>query len=117
MNRRSFISGLIRVGAFVALDPHRVIFDFGKNLFLPQVEVFAPGTWGALKRSDYLWPPKLERNRIDFLNMAKWGKVILVDPRPIRIPMTLSGIPLVEDSRLGLSPSMVFLPNRPKSSS
>jgi hypothetical protein len=36
MNRRSFISGLIRVGSFVAFDPHRVIFDMGWKLFLPQ---------------------------------------------------------------------------------
>jgi hypothetical protein len=35
MNRRSFISGLIRVGAFAAFDPHRVIFDFGRKLFVP----------------------------------------------------------------------------------
>jgi hypothetical protein len=37
VNRRSFISGLIRVGAFAAFDPHRVIFDMGRGLFLPQI--------------------------------------------------------------------------------
>jgi hypothetical protein len=35
MNRRSFIKGLVRVGGLAAFDPHRVIFDFGRNLFLP----------------------------------------------------------------------------------
>lgn len=41
MDRRSFIKGLIRVGACVAFDPHRVIFDMAKGLYLPQ-----PSTWG-----------------------------------------------------------------------
>lgn len=55
VNRRSFISGLIRVGAFIAFDPHRVIFDMAKGLYLPQ-----PGTWGTLDRSQY--PAILRRN-------------------------------------------------------
>jgi hypothetical protein len=40
MNRRSFISGLIRVGAFVAFSPNRLVFDFGRKLFLPEPEWF-----------------------------------------------------------------------------
>lgn len=36
MNRRSFISGLIRVGAFPAFNPNRVIFDMGRKLWVPQ---------------------------------------------------------------------------------
>jgi hypothetical protein len=43
MNRRSFIQGLIRVGAFAAFDPHRVVFDMGRGLFLPTVSYIAAG--------------------------------------------------------------------------
>ena len=53
MNRRSFISGLIRVGACVAFDPHRVIFDMGRKLFLPEHWSFIsePISWGKSVRA------------------------------------------------------------------
>jgi hypothetical protein len=34
-SRRSFIKGLVRVGAIIAFDPHRVVFDMAKGLYLP----------------------------------------------------------------------------------
>jgi hypothetical protein len=48
MNRRCFIKGLIRVGAFAAFNPHRVIFDMAKGLYLPE-----PGTYAAINRAQY----------------------------------------------------------------
>lgn len=76
MNRRSFISGLIRVGAFAAFDPHRVIFDMGRKLWLPDRRIVplyessgGPPIGAILCGQAYEGGPFIELGRVDYLDM------------------------------------------------
>src|SRR5579871_4169127 len=55
MKRRTFIRGLIGVAAAAAFDPHRVIFDFGRKLYLPApnlIDYLTLRYWGVANHED-----------------------------------------------------------------
>ena len=76
MNRRIFIQGLVRVGACVAFNPYRVIFDMGGGLFLPQYDF----VFDYERRHILAWDERTKRWKLGDVHAIALGAPALVVP-------------------------------------